>query len=96
MPAALASPVPPGTAPAERGPTRRAPPASAQAAAPYALTPDAAVEIALKMALQYWRNRGEPQRRGLLAFRVGRLPRRLRLFLNGGDGNIYALNKLQI
>jgi adenosylmethionine-8-amino-7-oxononanoate aminotransferase len=30
-----------------------------------------AVEIALKMALQYWRNRGEPQRRGILAFRHG-------------------------
>ncbi|MGE5467630.1 MAG: adenosylmethionine--8-amino-7-oxononanoate transaminase, partial [Ignavibacteria bacterium] len=29
------------------------------------------VEIALKMALQYWRNRGEPQRRGVLAFRHG-------------------------
>ena len=30
-----------------------------------------AVEIALKMALQFWRNRGEPQRRGILAFRHG-------------------------
>lgn len=29
------------------------------------------VEIALKMALQYWRNCGEPQRRGVLAFRHG-------------------------
>jgi adenosylmethionine-8-amino-7-oxononanoate aminotransferase len=29
------------------------------------------VEIALKMALQFWRNRGEPQRRGVLAFRHG-------------------------
>ena len=29
------------------------------------------VEIALKMALQYWRNRDEPQRRGILAFRDG-------------------------
>lgn len=29
------------------------------------------VEIALKMALQYWRNRGQPQRRGVLAFRHG-------------------------
>ena len=30
-----------------------------------------AVEIALKMALQYWRNRDQPQRRGVLAFRHG-------------------------
>ena len=30
-----------------------------------------AVEIALKMALQYWRNHGQPQRRGVLAFRHG-------------------------
>ncbi|MDD5247379.1 MAG: adenosylmethionine--8-amino-7-oxononanoate transaminase [Rhodocyclaceae bacterium] len=30
-----------------------------------------AVEIALKMALQYWRNRGEPARRKILAFRHG-------------------------
>jgi adenosylmethionine-8-amino-7-oxononanoate aminotransferase len=30
-----------------------------------------AVEIALKMALQYWRNRGRPQRRGIVAFRNG-------------------------
>ena len=30
-----------------------------------------AVEIALKMALQYWRNRGQPARRGILAFRRG-------------------------
>ncbi len=29
------------------------------------------VEIALKMALQFWRNRNEPQRRGILAFRNG-------------------------
>ncbi|MBI4983816.1 MAG: adenosylmethionine--8-amino-7-oxononanoate transaminase [Rhodocyclales bacterium] len=29
------------------------------------------VEIALKMALQYWRNLGQPQRRGVLAFREG-------------------------
>jgi adenosylmethionine-8-amino-7-oxononanoate aminotransferase len=29
------------------------------------------VEIALKMALQFWSNRGEPQRRGMLAFRHG-------------------------
>ncbi len=29
------------------------------------------VEIALKMALQCWRNRNEPQRRGILAFRHG-------------------------
>jgi adenosylmethionine-8-amino-7-oxononanoate aminotransferase len=30
-----------------------------------------AVEIALKMALQYWRNLGQPERRGILAFRDG-------------------------
>jgi adenosylmethionine-8-amino-7-oxononanoate aminotransferase len=30
-----------------------------------------AVEIAMKMALQYWRNRGEPARRKFIAFRGG-------------------------